>query len=111
MDSKDEVYDEKSAKYCAIGWTIVYLLLFPFLFYVALFSIMVFDNPHMTTPVGLLIIFMSFWVPLSIPVSIYLMWSNYSRGQYKRTHLFWGLPFFTFGIVFLLNAIIQKLFL
>ena len=103
--------DQKSAKYCAVGWTIAFLIFFPFFFFVALMSSMIFDNPKMTAPMGLWIMFMIFWIPLSMPISIYLMWSNYSRGLYRKTRLFWALPFLTLGIVILLNAILQTLFL
>ena len=103
-------YDRKNAKYFAIGFTVVYVIFFPFFFYMALLSGMIFDNPHMTTLIGLLIIFITFLIPLSMPVSIYLMWSRYFRGQYKKTRFFCTLPLLTFGGVYFVIDVLPALF-
>jgi hypothetical protein len=109
--SEENFSSQKTAKYCAIGWTIVYLILFPFFFYIALLSAMIFDSPRMTISIGLWTMFMYFWIPLSMLASIYLMWSNYSRRQYKKTCLYWLLPFFTISIVLILDIVLEALFL
>jgi hypothetical protein len=102
--------DRKRAKWGATICTVVYVLLFPVFFYMALFSMMVFDNPHMTTPLGLLIIFMTFWIPLSMPVSIYLMWSRYCRHQYKKAGFCCALPLITFCGVYLMLDVLPAFF-
>lgn len=101
--------DRKSAKYYAVGFTILYIVLFlPFL-YMGLLSSMIFDNPSMTVPVGLSIIFFTFLIPLSMPVSIYLTWSRYLRGQHKKARIFCILPIFTFFGVSLIIEILGAL--
>lgn len=107
----DSATSPKGTKYWAIFWTILYIILFPFLFYTAMLTTMVFDNPSMTTAVGISIIIICFFVPLSIPISVFFIWSNYWRAQYKKTRFFCALPILIFGIVFLLNALLQTLFL
>ncbi len=105
----EEGKNRKSAKYCAIGFTILYLVLFLPFFYMGLLSSMVFDNPRMTVPVGLSMIFLTFLISLSMPVSIYLMWSRYLRGQYKKTRIFCALPIFTLVGVSLIIEILGAL--
>lgn len=100
-DNADEC-KRKTAKYYASVLTLVYIVLFPFFFYVALLSSMMFGNPKTTLFIGMSIMFIMFWIPLSIPISIYLMWSRFSQHKYKNT-LLWGLlPFFTFAIAMVL---------
>jgi len=111
--SPDEkkIEDRKAAKQWAVAWTIIYIILLPFFFYVALLSAMVFDNDRMPTWLGLWFMFMVSWLPLSMAASIYLMWSNYSRTRYRKT-LFYGLlPFFIFAIIFILQTGLEKIFL
>ncbi len=84
--------DQKKTKRCAWIATIIYLLLLPFLFMMAVASIMVFDCPDMAVPIGLSIIFMYFCVPLSIPFTLYLIWSRYSRNDYKKSRQFCLIP-------------------
>jgi len=101
--------NRKSAKYYAVGFTILYIVLFlPFL-YMGFLSSMIFDNPSMTVLVGLSIIFFTFLIPLSMPVSIYLTWSRYLRGQYKKARIFCILPIFTFFGVSLIIEILGAL--
>lgn len=50
-----------------------------------------------------------FLLPLSVPVSIYLMWSRYFRNQVHKALIFAGLPFYTFGAIFLTLGILDAL--
>ena len=93
---------KKRPKWTPIACTIIYIILFPFLFYMALLSSMVSDNPSITPFLVGLIMFIVFLIPLSLPVSIYLMWSRYSRNQYEKARFFSRLPLFTFAGVFLI---------
>jgi hypothetical protein len=99
----------KTTKYVAVVSSVVYTLLFPFFFYMGLLSTMVFDNPRMTTTVGLLIISLTLLISLSMPVSIYLIWSRYLRGLYKKALFFCALPLMTFMGVFLITALLEIL--
>ena len=103
--------NQKSARRCAIGYSVVYsILFFPF-FYMGLLTSMIFDNPRMTTPVGLSIIFLAFMIPLSMLISIYLMWSRYLFGRYEKIYLFCALPPLTFVgvsiIIWVLEALLR----
>ena len=105
----EEEKNRKNAKHCAVGFTVLYMVLFLPFFYMGLLSSMVFDNPRMTASVGLSIIFLTLLISLSMPVSIYLMWSRYLRGEYKKTRIFCALPIFTFIGVSLITEILGAL--
>jgi hypothetical protein len=102
--------NRKRVKWVVVICTIIYVILFPFFFYMALLSTMVFDNPHMTVPLGSLIILVTFCIPLSMPISIYLMWSKYCRLQYKKAGFFCILPLLTFGGVYLMLDVLPAYF-
>jgi hypothetical protein len=102
---------QKRAKYFALICTAIYILLLPFAAYGALLSPMVFDKPSMTIPIGFILMFLIGCIPLSMLISIWNIWTKYSRGQYRDVRFFCLLPLFTFGAVFLLNALLQTLFL
>lgn len=112
-DSKTEHIQniERKAKLCAKSWTIIYALLFPIFSYFALLSAMVFDNPQLSIPVGLSIIFLFSLIPLSLPLSIELMWSSFMCEEYSRTLIFWSLPWVTIIFVMILESIISFLFI
>src|SRR5690348_13622349 len=82
--------------------TVVYVLLFPFLLYMGLLSSMVSDSPRITPFFVGVIMFIVFCIPLSIPVSIYLMWSRYFRKQYDKARLFSRMPVYVTAGVFIL---------
>ena len=105
----EEEKKRKSVKHCAVGFTVLYMILFFPFFYMGLLSSMVFDNPRMTVPVGLSIIFLTLLISLSMPVSVYLMWSRYLRGEYKKSRIFCALPIFTFIGVSLITEILETL--
>lgn|GEM_PF-6118835 len=54
--------------------------------------------------------FIVFCIPLSIPISIYLMWSRYFRKQYDKARLFSGIPVYVMAIVFILLGIVPYLY-
>jgi hypothetical protein len=54
-----------------------------------------------------LIIFTISLIPLSLPLSIDLMWSNYLCGEYGKTLAYWSIPWLTGLFVLGLNALIQ----
>lgn len=99
----------KKTKSCIRAATIMYLILFPFLFMFAIATVMVFDSPSMTVPFGLSIIFLFFCVPLSIPFTIYLVWSRYAQGKYKKSRQFCLLPLYIGVIAFVCNAVIDTI--
>jgi hypothetical protein len=95
----------------AIFSTMLYLVLFPFVFYVALFSAMIFDNSRVTIPLGLSIIAISFLIPLSMPLSIFFIWFHYCRFRHRQALFFCAVPIFTIAAVLVVNALLQMLFL
>ncbi len=90
--------------------TTIYILLLPFLFQMAMLSLMIADGPGTTVFMVLVVMSLMFLIPLSIPVSIYLMWSRYARKQQNRALIFAGLPLYTFGAVFLTLSILDAIF-
>ncbi len=100
---------KKKARICAIAWTIIYIFLLPLLSYFALLSVMIFDNPHISIPKGLSFIFTVSLIPLSLPVSIDLMWSSYVCEEYGKIFFFWSVPWLTLITVLALDPIIRFL--
>ncbi len=100
---------KKKAMICAIIWTIVYLLLLPFLSYFTLLSLMIFDNPYLSISKGLTIIFTIALIPLSMPVTIILMWSSYACKKYSKTLYFCLIPWLALIPLLILNSILQFL--
>lgn len=100
---------KRKAKICAVAWTIIYVLLLPLLSYFALLSAMIFDNPQLSISKGLSIIFTISLIPLSLPVSIDLMWSSYVCEEYSKTFFFWSVPWLTLIAVLALDPIIRFL--
>jgi hypothetical protein len=109
IETKEANSDRRSAKYFAVCFTIIYVVLFIPFFYMGLFSSMTFDNPRMTVSVGLWIMFLTFLISFSMPISVYLMWSRYLRCQYQKTRFFCALPILTFVGVSLIIAALRAL--
>ena len=98
---------KKNAKVCASIGTFIYVLLFPLLTYFTLFSAMVFDSPRMSNAKGILTIFTIALVPLSLPLSIELMWSSYVCKEYGKSLVFISVPWITTVFVLALNFLIR----
>lgn len=65
-------------------------------------SPMVIDGPYTPPFLAALGIFAVFLIPLSLPISIYLMWSRYLRNQYEKARFYSRIPLFVFAGVFLI---------
>lgn len=100
---------QKAAKICAITWTAIYLLLIPLAFYFAALSFMIFGHPHMSAHKGFSIICIISLIPISLPFSIDLMWSNYICKEYEKTLIFWSLPWFTWATVSYIIGVVERL--
>jgi hypothetical protein len=86
-----------TVKLIAISSTVLYLVLFPFVCYFALISVlMTIDKTHFLKWSNLIYILVNL---LSIPISIYFIWSRYLLKQYKKTYFFCVLPLITFLVV------------
>lgn len=101
---------KKRARWCSIIFTSVYVILFPFILYLSLLSVMIFDKPSMPTALGLWIMFMFFCIPLSMVVSVCLIWRNYFLDNLKKTYLHCMLPFFCSAVAIAFNVILQTIF-
>ncbi len=99
---KGTVSLQKRSNWTPTTCTIIYSILFPCLFYMGMLSPMVVDGPHTSPLLAALSIFAVFLIPLSLPVSIYLMWSRYFRNQHEKARFFSRLPLFAFAGVFLI---------
>lgn len=103
---ESESTSSKKCKQELILCTVIYVLLFPFLLYMALLSSMVSDSPRITPFFVGVIMFIVFCIPLSIPISIYFMWSRYFREQYGKARLFSYIPFYMMAGVFVLLGVV-----
>lgn len=86
--------DRKLTKKRAWAATIIYSLLFPFLFMFAAASIMIFDSPRACQSLLAYSYILVFLQPLSIPFTFYLIWSRYSQGDYKKSRMFYFIPLY-----------------
>jgi hypothetical protein len=100
---------KKTAKISAIVWTTIYILLFPALVAKAPWLIMVFDSPSTSLLKGLSSIFIASFIPLSLPISIDLMWSTYVSGKYYWAMFSWLLPVAILIAIIGLEQIIRTL--
>jgi threonine/homoserine/homoserine lactone efflux protein len=107
---ESEPTSSKKCKWGLIFCTAIYTLLFPFLFYMALLSAMVSDNPRITSFFVGVIMLIVLCIPLSIPISIYFMWSRYFRKQYDKARLFSWIPFYIIAAVFVLLGVAPYLY-
>jgi len=104
---KASTEDKHDAKRRAINCTITSSILFLVFSYVALIYTSLIlsktsENPF-TTAASILSITCAACIPLSMLISIYLMWSRYFRGQYKKVRFFSRVPLIVSGgICFLL---------
>ena len=101
----------KRAGMCATICTFLYLALFLPSFYVFMLSPKLFENANMTDAIGVTIIFLSVCVPLSIVISLGMIWYLYFRNRYRGTYFFCAFPVIVTCTVLLLLHIIQAMFL
>lgn len=90
--------------------TTVYILAFPFLLGMAFVcSMLAFERPTETPlTIGVIVVVMS-CVPLSVPASIYLLWSRYFRRQVNKALIFAGLPVYVFVAMLLICGLLEAL--
>lgn len=99
--------DRRKSKRYALGTTIIYLFLFPFSLLLAGASVMVFDSPGTYMVVGLAIISLYLCIALSMPLSLYFIWSRYLRRNYKNALQFCFIPLYVAVITFILETLVN----
>ena len=95
-----------NSKWYAIPSTIIYLLIFLPVLWMALLWGAAADPSSIW---DFLTLFTWFWIPISIPLSIYFMWFSYRRGKHKRVRFFSSLPLLALGAFIIANAVIEAL--
>ena len=91
---------------CPIWSTALYVLLFPAVLWMALFW---WAATEPCSVWDFLTLFTWSWIPISIPVSVYFMWSRYFKGQYEKIHDFRMLPLLAMAAFIIANFIIDGL--
>lgn len=86
--------------------TALCILLFPAVLWMALFWWAATDPSSIW---DFLTLFTWSWIPLSIPASIYFMWSKYLKGQYEKINGFRLLPLLAVAAFIIANLIIDGL--
>lgn len=102
---------QRRARFWGIIISLAYLACFFLSFYSFVFVPQLLGNPDVTTNVGLALIFLSLLTPLSIVVSIALIWNRYLKDDFKGLYLSSLIPIITFIIVLIVLKFIQLLFL
>ena len=105
---KTNVLQPKTLKWGLGICTTIYVVTFPVLLGMAFVcSMLALERPTETPfTIGVIVLAMSS-LPLSAPVSIYLMWSRYFRNQPNKALIFAGLPFYAFAAMFLICGILD----
>ncbi|HSX13286.1 MAG TPA: hypothetical protein VLE96_02570 [Chlamydiales bacterium] len=105
---KTNVLQPRTLKWGLGICTTIYVIAFPVLLGMAFVCSMLAFERSSETPltIGIIIITMSS-LPLSVPVSIYLMWSRYFRNQRNLALIFAGLPFYAFAAMLLICGILD----
>ncbi|MBS0636492.1 MAG: hypothetical protein JSS12_03185, partial [Verrucomicrobia bacterium] len=75
--------EQRRARFWGIIISLAYLACFFLSFYSFVFVPQLLGNPDVTTNVGLALIFLSLLTPLSIVVSIALIWNRYLKDDFK----------------------------
>ena len=92
-------------------WTCIYIVLFPLIFWMALWSALVFDSPGMSISIGLTIIGATFCIPLSMMVSVWKMWSYYFRDEHNKIYRILALPLWAFLFAVIVNIFLKVVIL
>jgi hypothetical protein len=90
--------DQKKMKEFARTATIVHILLFPFLLWLAGMTGMIADNPSIPMSIAIAYVCIHLCIPLSIPFTLYFIWSRYLRKNYKSCRRCCFIPLDVFGI-------------
>ena len=97
---------KKTVKFLSLIFTAIYMLLLPFILFVAFFWSAASDPRTLPDYVT---VFACALVPFSVPLSIYLMWSNYRKERYKATLLCYAIPFLAFAVFVAAASVIEAL--
>ncbi len=102
----DASLKQKKLKQKLTIYTVIYVVLFPILAYAGWLSPMAVDSPRGASIfLALFIVFIILLMPISVPVSIYLMWSRYCSKKYDKARRFALLPLYTIILVFVMLEI------
>ncbi|MBS0629783.1 MAG: hypothetical protein JSS30_06120 [Verrucomicrobia bacterium] len=100
MDPKREEIERKRTKIIAWVATVAHILASPFFLLLSYLTIFFGDDPSIPSGILLLVTLLYFCIPLSVPITLYLIWSRYKRKKFKaaRWHCFDTLWVFIFCI-------------
>ena len=95
-------------KYLAIVFTLVYIALFLITCHLLPLLGFLFENPRIATTLGFSIVSLTLLIPLSMPVSIYFIWSKYQQGLHEQVGFFCALPVAVFmGTIFIVAGLLN----
>lgn len=70
-------------------------------------SVMKFDSPTITPAIGVLLILMYACVPLSIPITLYLVWTRFTQGLYQKSRRFCFIPLYVTAVLIVFDYIVR----
>lgn len=111
LPQKTQALQPKTLKWGLGICTTIYIFAFPFLLGMAFVcSMLAFERPTETPFTrGVIVVVMS-CVPLSVPVSIYLIWSRYFRHHPNKALIFAGVPIYVFVAMLLISGLLAVLY-
>ena len=91
MEQSKVVDEKKFSRNILVFWTLIYVILFIPAFLMALTGSLIAYGEHPFL-ISILYAILFFSLFLSLPIGIYLMWTNYFRDQLTRAHCGWLVP-------------------
>lgn len=107
MSDPDPVMVRQTARRYAILLTISHCILFPLFVYGALGSLWVLKSDQYSWTVAWLLVGLAFLTPISVPLSIGLIWRSYLGKRFRRVIWYGLIPIMTFETVFILIVLLK----
>lgn len=101
--------EERNPGCFIITWVCLYLISFPFVLLMSLWSLLIFSSSDINLAAGFLFVMAYLSVPFSMLISIWKMWSMYIRGNLERIRFFCALPLLTFLFLLLFDFLFRLL--
>jgi hypothetical protein len=106
MKQSKVVDERKISRNILIFWTLIYAILLIPAFLMALVGSLTVYGEHVFV-IDVLYIVLFFGLFLSLPLSIYLMWTNYFRDQLTRAHFAWIIPLIALAVEIAIEHVLR----
>ncbi len=107
-DSSVQKEKDSAVDWWAIIWSLIYgFAFFPLLFVFVIWAFVLLEEGF--SWISTLSVLVGFSIPLSLPISIYLMWQYHNRGKYGAIYLVGCIPWMIVGSFFFIGSLFSYL--